>query len=208
MQLRTLTALAALSLFAGPIAAQDLSISAFVGRSVPLQSLLVDTAGSAYFKFAAHTTYGLRLDKTMSPSFTLGLALGGGNGEMDIVSGGEALLLPTSFYFIDARARLRLLGNDRADLGAVFGAGWTQWRMGLFDAAEEGDTDTKLEGRMTGTVGLSLRSELSDRVALIVDATDRIHEQPLQAPGIAAGFKEPLQHDLTFAIGLSFPLGR
>jgi hypothetical protein len=208
MRVRTLTALAAFTLLAGPVAAQDLSVSSFVGRSVPMQSLLVDTAGSAYFKFAAHTIYGLRLDKAMSTSFTLGLAAGGGNGELDIVSGGTPLLLPTSFYFIDARARLRLLGGDRADLGAVLGAGWTQWRMGLFDAANEGDPDTKLEGRMTGTIGLSLRSELTDRIALVIDATDRIHDQPLEAPGIAAGFNEILQHDLTFAIGLSFPLGQ
>lgn len=185
----------------------QVSVTPFAGAMIPMQSLLLDTTGTVYFRMSAHKIYGLRVAKAMSPNLGLAVEGGGGSGNLDLLSGGTPFLVPTSFWFIDARARFRLLGGDAANLGAVAGAGWTRWRAALFDAAEVADPDTRLKGVMTGILGLSVRTTLSDRVRLNFDMTDRIHEQPVEAAGILDGFDESLQHDLTFTAGIQLPLG-
>jgi hypothetical protein len=184
------------------------TVTPFVGSMIPMQSLLLDTAGSAGFRTQVQTIYGVRFGKPMSPSLGLELALGAGSGTIQAASV-DLLDIKTSVYFADLRARLRVAGDDDTQLGVIAGAGWTQFSSGLFDAAHEGDPDTRFKGTVTGIFGLGLTAKLSDRITLSVDATDRIHEQGIDAPGLSTGqFNDKLQHDLTFSAGLAFPLGR
>jgi hypothetical protein len=132
--------------------------------------------------------------------------LGAGDGTLQVVST-EVLDLKTTVYFADLRARFRLAGDEDTQLGAILGAGWTQYSSGLFDAAHEGDEDTYLAGRATGLLGLAFRARLGGRLTLYADAVDRIHEQSIEASSIT-GVTDPLQHDVTISAGLSFPLGR
>jgi hypothetical protein len=182
------------------------TITPFVGATLPMRSMLVDTSGSGYFRMQAQTIYGVAISKSMSPRFGLALAAGAGTGELEAVSGGNPLVLRSSLWFADLRARLRVMGNDDADLGAVFGAGWTQYSMGLFDAAHVGDPNTELKGTFTAIVGLGTRAKLGSHLTLAVSALDRIHKQGIDAPGLGS-FEERTQHDMTFAAGLAFPLG-
>jgi hypothetical protein len=184
------------------------TVTPFVGSMVPLQSLLLDTAGTAGFRMQAHTIYGVRVTKPMSPSLGVEFAFGAGSGSLEAVST-EVFELQTAVYFADLRARFRVAGDDNTQVGAILGAGWTQFSSGLFDAAHEADEDTRFKGTVTGILGLGLTAKLGDRITLSVDATDRIHEQGIDAPGLSTGqFNDKLQHDLTFSAGLAFPLGR
>lgn len=200
----------ATALFVG--AASSLSaqttITPYIGSMIPLQSLLLDTAGTAGFRMQSHAIYGFRVAKPMSPSLGIELAFGAGSGTLEGVST-EVLELKTAVYFADLRARLRVAGDDDTELGAIVGAGWTQFSSGLFDAANEADDETKFKGTVTGIFGLGLTAKLGGRVTLSVDLTDRIHEQGIDAPGLSSDqFTDKLQHDLTFSAGLAFPLGR
>jgi hypothetical protein len=199
---------AALVLGAASTLPAQTTITPFVGSMIPLQSLLLDTAGASGFRMQVQTFYGVRFAKPMSSSLGMELALGAGSGTLEAVSA-EVFELQTAVYFADLRARLRVAGGDDAQLGAIVGGGWTQFSSGLFDAAHEGDDDTRFKGTITGIVGLGFTAKLSDRITLSVDATDRIHEQGIDAPGLSTGqFTDKLQHDLTFSAGLAFPLGR
>jgi hypothetical protein len=184
------------------------TVTPFVGSMIPLQSLLLDTAGASGFRMQVHTIYGVRITKPMSPSLGVEFAFGAGSGTLEAVSA-EVFELQTAVYFADLRARFRVAGDDNTQVGAILGAGWTQYSSGLFDAAHEGDDETSFKGTVTGIFGLGMTAKLSDRITLSVDATDRIHEQGIDAPGLSTGqFADKLQHDLTFSAGLSFPLGR
>ena len=191
---------------AAPLSAQT-EVTPFVGAMIPMRSMLVDTAGASGFRMQAHTIFGIRFSKPMSPSLGLELALGAGSGSLQAVSA-EVLDLKTSVYFADLRARFRIAGDDDTQLGAIIGAGWTQFSSGLFDAAHEGDEDTRFAGTITGMVGLGLKAKLGGRVTLAIDALDRIHEQGVEAPGLSTDqFSQKLQHDVTVSAGLAFPLG-
>jgi hypothetical protein len=197
---------AALMLGAASSLSAQTTVTPFVGAMLPMRSMLLDTAGSSGFRMQAHTIYGVRIGKPMSPALDLELAAGAGSGDFQAVAT-ETIDLKTSVYFADLRANLRVAGNEDARLSAIAGAGWTQYSSGLFDAAHEGDPDTRLKGTITGMIGLGLRATLGSRLTLSVDVLDRIHEQGIEAPGLS-GQTEPLQHDITFSAGLSFPLGR
>lgn len=190
------------------VAEAQVTVTPFIGTMIPMRSMLVDTGGTAGFRMQAHTIYGMRFSKPMSPSLGLELALGAGSGTLEAV-GTDVIDLKTSVYFADARARLRIAGDDDAQLGAIVGAGWTQFSSGLFDAAHEADEDTRFKGTITGMVGLGFNARLSNRVSVSVDALDRIHEQGVDAPGLNTDqYVKKMQHDVTVAAGLSFPLGR
>jgi len=204
---RSLLVAAALVAGANSSLLAQTTVTPFVGTMLPMTSLLVDTAGAAAFRMQTHTIYGVRFGKAMSPSLGLELALGAGSGELESVAV-DVLNIKMSVYFADLRARLRLAGNDDNHLGLIAGAGWTQFSSGLFDAAHEGDDEIQLKGTVTGIVGLGYQAKISDRITLSFDATDRIHEQGIESPGITDGqFNDKLQHDVTFTAGLVFPLG-
>lgn len=208
MRARSLVAAAILACVAAPLSAQKLSITPFIGEMVPLKTTVIDTSGGSatYFRFNAHTLYGLRLAKELTPTVALQLQGGAGKGDMEIISGGTPLSLATSLWFADVRARVRIVGPDRANLGVLVGAGWTQFKMGLFDAAHILDSGNDLKGKVTGIVGLGLRAHLTGDASFTADLTDRFHSQPIEGVGLTNAIK-PTQHDMTMAFGLNFPLG-
>lgn len=187
----------------------QLSITPFIGEMVPLNNMLTDTTGGSgtYYRLNAHTVFGLRLAKQMSPGFALQLQAGTGKGTFEAVSGPTPIALASTVWFADLRGRLRILGNNDANLGVLVGAGWTQFKMGLFDAAHELDSGTKLAGRVTGIVGFGMRAHLVGDAAFTADLTDRIHEQSVDAAFISSAVIKPMQHDLSVTFGLNFPLG-
>jgi hypothetical protein len=188
------------------LAAQT-TVTPFIGSMIPMTSLLADTSGNGGFRMQAHTIYGLRFAKAMSPSLGLELALGAGSGSMQVAST-DVIDLDFAVYFADLRARLRVAGDDDTNLGIIAGAGWTQFSSGFFDAAHEADEDTKFKGTATGIVGLAFQAKVTDRLIFSFDATDRIHEQGIDAAGLDTDqYAKYLQHDATFTFGLAFPLG-
>jgi hypothetical protein len=197
----------ALLLGTASTARAQLSVTPFVGSMIPLNTMVMDTAGGTYYKSTAHTIYGLRLTKQMSPSLALQFQGGVGKGGFEAIAGSTPIQLESSVYFADVRVRLRIAGSDATNLGVIGGAGWTQFKNGLFDTAHEQDSSNKLAGRITGIVGLGMRAHLTGDAALTADLTDRIHEQSVDAPGLAGNVIKPLQHDLTMTFGLNFPLG-
>ena len=207
MRSKFLLAAVALSAAAAPLAAQGVSVTPFVGTMIPLKTTVMDTTGGSgtYFHFNAQTIYGLRLAKEMTPTVALQLQGGIGKGDMEVLSGGTPLNLASSLWFADVRARVRIIGPDRANLGVLVGAGWTQFKMGLFDTAHILDSSNDLKGKFTGIVGLGVRAHLTGDASLTADITDRIHSQPIEAAGLANAIT-PTQHDLTMAFGLNFPL--
>jgi len=206
MRSKLFAALALCVTVAAPLSAQT-EITPFVGTMIPMTSLLVDTSGTGGFRMQAHTIYGVRFAKPMSPSLGLELALGTGSGSLQSYST-EIIEIKTAVYFADLRARLRVAGGDDTQLGVIVGAGWTQFGAGLFDAAHEADDDTKFAGTVTGIVGLGFKAKVGDRITLSFDASDRIHEQGVEAPGLdTEQYAKKLQHDVTLTAGLAFPLG-
>ena len=188
------------------LAAQT-TVTPFIGSMIPMTSLLADTGGNGGFRRQAHTIYGLRFAKAMSPSLGLELALGAGSGSMQVAST-DVIDLDFAVYFADLRARLRVAGDDDTNLGIIAGAGWTQFSSGFFDAAHEADEDTKFKGTATGIVGLGFQAKVTDRLIFSFDATDRIHEQGIDAAGLDTDqYAKYVQHDATFTFGQAFPLG-
>jgi hypothetical protein len=190
-------------------ASAQLSITPFVGEMVPLNNMLTDTTGGSgsYYRMTSHTIYGLRISKQMSPNLMLQFQGGTGKGGFEAVAGSTPIVLSSTVWFADLRGRLRILGNDENNLGVLVGAGWTQFKMGLFDAAHELDSGTKLAGRPTGIVGFGLKGHLAGNAAFTADLTDRIHEQSVDASFLSSSVITPLQHDLSVTFGLNFPLG-
>ena len=185
----------------------QLSITPFVGQMIPLNTMVMDTAGGTYYKTTAHTIYGLRVTKQMSPSLALQLQGGVGKGGFEAIAGSTPIQLESSVYFADVRVRFRIAGSDANNLGLIGGAGWTQFKNGLFDTAHEQNSANKLAGKFTGIVGLGMKAHLTGDASFTADLTDRIHAQPVEAPGLAGSVIEPTQHDLTMSFGLNFPLG-
>lgn len=200
---------AALTAGAATTASAQLSVTPFVGQMIPLANMLTDSSsGGSYYRMMAHTVYGLRLSKQMSPTVTLQVQGGVGKGKFEAASGSTQLVLSSELWFADVRGRLRLLGTDETNLGLLAGAGWTQFKMGLFDAVHAGTPDTKLNGKATGIIGLGVKGRLTGSTAFTMDLTDRIFSQPIEAAFLSGSTVEkPTQHDLTASFGLNFPLG-
>lgn len=209
MRSRLLIAVALLAGTASTASAQ-LSVTPFVGQMIPLANMLTDSSsGGSYYRMTAHTLYGLRLSKQMSPTLALQFQGGVGKGKFEAASGSVQMLLSSELWFADVRGRLRLLGSDETNVGLLVGAGWTQFKMGLIDAVHAGSPDTKLDGKVTGIVGLGVRGRLTAGTAFTMDLTDRIHAQPLEAAFLSGSTVEkPTQHNVTASIGLNFPLAR
>lgn len=207
MRPKFLAALALCVSAAAPLAAQT-TVTPFIGSMIPMRSLLADTGGAGGFRMQAHTIIGFRLARPMSSKLGLELAVGAGSGEMQAITSGDYPQIKTAVWFADLQARVRLAGNDDANVGAIVGAGWTQFSSGLFDAAHEADENTSFAGRVTGIVGLGFHGKLGEHVLVSFDATDRIHEQGIDAPGLDTDqYTKYLQHDATFTFGLAIPLG-
>lgn len=208
MRSKLLLAASALACLAAPLAAQGISITPFTGAMIPLKTTVIDTTGGSatYFHLNAQTLYGLRLAKELTPTVALQLQGGVGKGDMEVISGSAPLTLATSLWFADVRARVRIIGPDRANLGVLVGAGWTQFKTGLFDAAHILDSGNKMNGKATGIVGLGLHAHLTGDASLAADLTDRIHSQPIEGVGLTNAIK-PTQHDVTMTFGLNFRLG-
>lgn len=207
MRARVLAVAAILVGAAAPVSAQQLSITPFIGQMIPLNTMVMDTAGGVYYKTTAHTIYGLRISKEMSPSLALQLQGGIGKGGFEAIAGSAPIELESSVYFADLRLRLRIAGSDATNLGVIGGAGWTQFKNGLFDTAHAQNSANKLAGKFTGVVGLGMKAHLTGDASFTADLTDRIHAQPVEAPGLSGNVIEPTQHDLTMSFGLNFPLG-
>lgn len=186
-------------------AAAQLSITPFIGAMVPIKTVLMDTAGGTYFRMTAHTIYGLRISKQMSPALALQLQGGIGKGSLEAFAGSTPLQLESSLYFADLRLRFRIAGSDATNLGIIGGAGWTQFKDGFFDTLHEEDNSSKLAGKFTGIAGLGMKAHLTGDASFTADLTDRIHAQPIEATGVTGIM--PTQHDLTMTFGLNFPLG-
>lgn len=191
-------------------ASAQLSVTPFVGQMIPLANMLTDSSGGgSYYRMTAHTIYGLRVSRQMSPTLALQLQGGAGKGSFEAASGSTQIVLSSTLWFADLRGRLRLVGSDETNLGLIAGAGWTQFKMGLFDAAHSSDPNTKLAGKVTGIVGLGFKGKLTGSSAFTMDLTDRIHAQPIEASFLSGStVQKPTQHNVTATFGLNFPLGR
>ncbi|MEO6463167.1 MAG: outer membrane beta-barrel protein [Candidatus Eisenbacteria bacterium] len=193
--------LSLLVLSARPAAA--LEVTPFAGAMMPVKTLFMDSGGSSVFRMGNHSVYGLSLGTTVSDRLGVELALGAGSGKIELIGGGELFELESTMLFADLRGRVGLAGGEDASLGLVLGGGYTNYKIGIFDLAEENDQG-KFLGRLTGVAGLDVRAGLSDRVKLTVSALDRIHVSGI-ALDTAEG-SEKTQHDLMFTAGLRFPL--
>ncbi|HET7023712.1 MAG TPA: hypothetical protein VFI39_00725 [Gemmatimonadales bacterium] len=191
-----------------PLTAQQLSITPFVGSIIPLKTMIIDTAGGTYYRATAHTTYGLRISRSMSSALSLQLQAGIGRGQFEAIGGTSVIELASSVYFADLRVRFRIVGSDATNLGIIGGAGWTQFSNGLFDTAHAEDSGTDLAGRVTGIVGLGVKAHLTGNASFTADLTDRIHEQSIDATSLGSGVIKPTQHDLAMSFGLNFPFGK
>ncbi|MGH7532772.1 MAG: hypothetical protein ACREL4_05725 [Gemmatimonadales bacterium] len=208
--LRKLAPLTLSTLFAvAPLSAQ-VSITPFGGRIFPLRSMIIDTSGgsAAYFRMGAHSMYGLQVSHPVAAGVAVEVVAGVGSGTMELLSGGSPLTLASTVYFADLRGRLKLIGTEASQLSLIAGGGWTQYSMGVFDAAHQLNDSTTLKGAFTGIIGLGFQGKVSERFSLTADLTDRIHSEPLETPFSPASASKPTQHDLAFALGASFPLGR
>ena len=187
-------------LLLAPRPAAALEVTPFAGTMMPVKTLVM--APSTYLRMSDHSVYGLSLGTSVSENLGVELAIAGGSGEIEVV-GATALKLESTMLLADLRGRIGVAGGEDASLGLVAGVGYTNFKIGLFDFAEENDQG-KFLGRLTGVGGLDVRASLSDRVKLTVSALDRIH---VQGVGLDLGeASEKTQHDLTFTAGLRFPL--
>ena len=195
------------SLLVAPLSAQT-TITAFGGRIYPQRSMVIDTAGGGYFRMQQHTVYGLQASRTVAPGVAVELVGGVGSGTMEVVEGSTILELGSDIYFADLRARVKVVGTDATQLGVVAGAGWTQYSMGLFEAAHAMTDSTKFKGTVTGIAGLAFRARMSERLTLTADLTGRFHAQPITGANLSSSVIKQSQRDLAFNLGVSFPLGK
>ena len=206
--LGTIVRSAGLALVLAARVSAQTTLTPFGGRIFPQRSMIIDTAGGGYFRMLQQTVYGLQVSRTVAPGIAVELVGGIGSGTMEVVEGATELALGTSIYFADLRGRLKIVGTDAAQLSVVGGAGWTQYSMGLFEAAHATTDSTKLKGTVTGIVGLAFRGKVSERFALTADLTDRLHAQPITGANFGSNPIHQSQNDLAFNLGLSFPLDK
>ncbi len=184
----------------------ELSVTPSIGALVPTKNLIM--APSTYLRLSNHTLYGLTLGLPVAQRLELQLALTAGNGKMEL-TGGDSFELSSTALFADLRGRFAVAGSGDTNLGVVLGAGWTDYKIGIFDLAEEMNTLGEGEGfsgELTGIVGLDFRAPLSDRLHVTFGAVDRIHETGLSEAVLGSDTVEKTQHDLQFTAGLRFPL--
>jgi hypothetical protein len=192
----------ALLVAAGPAAA-ELTIMPSVGAMLPAKNLVMGT--SSYVRMKDHTLYGLSLGKPLSDDIDVDLALSMGKGEIELV-GTEVYSFGSTALLADLRARVGILGGGDSNLGVVLGAGWTDYKTGYFDFAEEINSGISFIGKLHGLVGLDLRAPVSDRMHLAVTMADRIHKSGLDATVVGTEGVEKTQHDLAATVGIRFPL--
>jgi hypothetical protein len=188
-------------------AKQALAIEAspFVGVMLPANSLLLAGDGASYLRMQTHTVYGLGLGTSLTQRIGAEVVLGAGTGKLELQGSGTTFSFPTTMFFADLRARTRLLGGERSSLGIVLGVGYTDFKLGLFDLANETDQGDFI-GRLTGVAGVDVRTQLSERLHLKVVIVDRLHKQ---GAGLNLGtdFSEKTQNDIFATAGLAFALG-
>jgi hypothetical protein len=186
---------------------QALAIEAspFVGAMLPANSLLLAGDGSSYLRMQTHTVYGLGLGTSLTKRIGIEAVLGAGTGKLELQGSGSSFYFPTTMFFADLRARARLLGGERSSLGLVLGVGYTDFKMGLFDLANETDQGDYI-GRLTGIAGVDVRTELSEHLALKMVMVDRIHKEGAGLD-LGPGFSEKTQNDVFATAGLAFTLG-
>jgi hypothetical protein len=189
---------------APPARASEFEVTPFVGSLIPVQTLIMDDAGSAYFRMEPHKILGAAFGAVLSDRIALELLAGVGGGKFEI-TGTESFALGSAVWFTDLRGRLRIAGGDAAQIGLLAGLGYTQFRNGILDTVHEVDEDVEFKGTFTTLVGLGVRARLTDRVVLTVDGVDRIHKQGLESPNLT-NVIEPTQHDMAVTAGLTFPL--
>lgn len=193
-----------LMLAASSASAMEFEITPFTGAVVPNQTSIISSNGSSAFRNHTHLLLGVAVSTPVASWLDLELAGAVGGGETEVV-GATANEIASSLLIGDLRARVRMVGGDNAELGLLAGVGWTQFRSALFDVFGELSTDIKLEGKLTGVVGLGLRARLSERLRLTFDAVDRIHDNGLEGDTLT-GLIQPTQHDIAVTAGLTFPL--
>jgi len=186
------------AVFARPTLA--LEATPFAGPMIPTKALVLLTNGGAFIRMQSHTVYGFALGSELSPRLGLEAVLGVGTGKLELVGGGENLIMGSTMYMADVRANVRLAGSDGARLGLLLGGGYTDVETGIFDLADETDAGT-FQGRLTGVAGLGMRGRLSDRLHARVEVVDRIHLQGAKLEDTTA-FAEKTQNDIVATLGL------
>ena len=192
-------------LLAPPKQALAIEASPFVGVMLPANSILLAGDGTAYIRMQTHTVYGLGLGTSITERIGAEVVLGAGTGKMELQGSGTSFAFPSTMFFADLRARARLLGGNRSSLGLVLGVGYTDFKLGLFDLANETDQGDFI-GRLTGVAGVDVRTQLSERLDLKVVLVDRIHKHGAGL-NIGPGFSEKTQNDVFATAGLAFALG-
>jgi len=179
--------------------------SPFIGAMLPANSLLLAADGSAYLRMQTHTVYGLGLGTSLTKRIGGEMVLGAGTGKMELQGSGSSFAFSTTMFFADLRARARLLGGDRSSLGLVLGVGYTDFKLGLFDLANETDQGDYI-GRLTGVAGVDVRTQLNDRLALKLVMVDRLHKEGVGLD-LGSEFSKKNQNDVFATAGLAFTLG-
>jgi hypothetical protein len=201
----SLTALLILLVVPSQSALAAIEATPFTGAMIPANSLILQ-GSSAYLRMQTHTVYGLSLGTSLSRRIGVEAVLGAGTGKLEFV-GGTALALGSTAFIADLRGRMRLLGSDQTQLGLVLGVGYTDFKLGLLDLANEIDQGDYI-GRLTGVAGVDLRGDLGDRLHLKFVMVDRIHAQGLSIEGLTGidGVSEKTQNDIVATVGLTFSL--
>lgn len=188
-----------------PAAAQSISITPFIGKTIPTRSALVDTSGLAGMGPKAHTLYGLRLVRELSPRFALDLSTAVGHGEFSVLVGQAA----SSLLMADLRGRFRVAGREAADatqLSLLFGGGYTRYNNGYYRYAADYETFDG-EGTWTGVGGLHLAIRRPRLGTIELEVVDRVHGSGIRVlDTLSPKLPHRTQHDLTVTIGYVLPL--
>jgi hypothetical protein len=182
--------------------ARAVDLTPYVGAVVPTKTMVISS--STFIRMQTHTVYGIAASTPLAGRIGLELAAGVGTGKMELVAGLD-LEFASTLLLADARARVRLAGGEQTHVALLAGVGYTRYKVGYFDYANEVDDETKLKGELTGLVGIGVRGALGDRMRLSIDAMDRIHDTGIELPSVP-GARIATQHDIMFTAGLTFPL--
>jgi hypothetical protein len=188
-----------------PVAAQSISITPFIGKTIPTRSALIDTSGLAGMGPKAHTLYGLRLVREFSPRFSLDLSTAVGHGEFSVLVGQAA----SSVLMADLRGRLRVVGRDSdntTQLSLLLGGGYTRYNNGYYRYAADYQY-FEGEGTWTGVGGLHLAVRRPHFGTIELEVVDRVHASGINVlDTLSPKLPHRTQHDLTVAVGYKLPI--
>jgi hypothetical protein len=199
------TTLLLVLLGATPAAAQSISVTPFIGKTIPTRSALIDTSGLAGIGPKAHTLYGLRVVREFSPRFALDLSTAVGHGEFSVLVGQAA----SSVLMADLRGRLRVAGRDTessTQLSLLLGGGYTRYNNGYYRYAADYQYFDG-EGTWTGVGGLHFAIRRPRLGTIELEVVDRVHASGIRVlDTLSPKLPHRTQHDLTVAVGYKLPI--